>query len=373
MSSPPVTADLPARGTVVSADGVDFHLADSALADPSPGAGPRIAGVRLELDFSVEPTDPEFVPGDDGWSLHLPRPAVDRLEYQFTVRRVRDGDGGVDIQWLPDPGNPARVPNPFGDKSEILFPGYRPPAWLGTPDTGSLRRLEVSRGDLDEPVPTWLWSPAGLAANAPAALLLAHDGSDMAQRGSLLQWATSAIAAGAQPFRIALLDPAPGRRDHWYAADEGYADHLAAVLVPTVEEKVPVLATVGLGASLGALSMLFLQRRHPDLLDALVLQSGSYFTAALDPQESGYDRFQHICAAVHDLHTGRPTRSVPALITCGIVEENRANNEQMAAALLESGYRVEMHLVPDAHTMIGWRDAWSPGLERLLDTVTGRA
>ena len=361
MPTPPATALPPTRGTVVSADGVDFFLAD-VLAD-----GPAVAGVRLELDFSIDPVDPEFEHGDDGWSLHLPRPAVDRLEYQFTVRTGRDGAG--DTRWLPDPGNPVRVPNPFGDKSEILFPGYRPPAWLGTPDTGTVRRLPVPRGELDEAVPTAVWSPAGLAADAPAALLVVHDGSDMAERGSLLQWATSAIAGGARPFRIALLDPVAGRRDQWYAADEGYADHLATVVLPFIEQQVPVLATVGLGASLGALSMLFLQRRHPGLLDALVLQSGSYFTAVLDPQESGYDRFQHICAAVRSLLAGPAPHTGPVLITCGIVEENRANNEQMATALQGQGYRVEMHLVPDAHTMIGWRDAWSPGLERLLDAV----
>lgn len=354
----PAVADPPARATAVTGDVVDFFSAD----------GPGVDGVRLELDFSVDPTDPEFERGDGGWFLRLPRPAVDRLEYQFTVRRS-DGSGGVDTSWLPDPGNPARVPNPFGDKSEIVFPGYRPPAWLGTPDTGTLRRLSVPRGDLDESVPTAVWSPAGLAADAAAALLLVHDGCDMAGRGSLLQWASHAIAAGARPFRIALLDPVAGRRDQWYAADEHYADHLATVLVPDVRQQIPVLATVGLGASLGALSMLFLQRRHPGLLDALVLQSGSYFTAVLDPQESGYDRFQHICAAVRSLHAGPAAQPVPVLITCGIVEENRGNNEQMATELRAQGYRVEFHLVRDAHTMIGWRDAWSPGLEQLLDAV----
>ena len=348
----------PARVTAVSADAVEFHLADAFLSDVD-----DVTGVRLELDFSVDPTDPEFRRASDGWTLHLPRPAVQRLEYQFTVR------SGDDTRWIPDPGNPARVPNPFGDKSEILFPGYRPPRWLTTVDTGHLRPLTTARGELDEPVPTTLWSPAGLAADTGAPLLLAHDGSDLARRGGLLQWATAAIAGGAAPFRIALLDPAGGHRDRWYAADERYADHLATVVLPQLEDEVPVRSTVGLGASLGALSMLFLQRRHPGLLDGLVLQSGSYFTAVLDPQESGYDRFAHICRAVQALHAGPAPQPVPVLITCGIVEENRANNEQMAAALRGQGYRVEMHLVPDAHTMVGWRDAWSPGVERLLGSV----
>lgn len=354
MSSPPV-ADPPARATTVSAEGVDFFLADRSGA----------TGVRLELDFSVHPTDPEFVRGGNGWSLHLPRPAVNRLEYQFTVRT------GDQTDWLPDAGNPARVPNPFGDKSEILFPGYRPPSWLGTADSGTLQRLSLPGGRLDDAVPTTLWCPPDLATDTPAALLLAHDGSDMAERGSLLQWASRAIADGAPPFRIALLDPVAGRRDQWYAADQDYADQLATEVVPAIKKEVAVLATVGLGASLGALSMLFVQRRHPGLLDALVLQSGSYFTAVLDPQESSYRRFGHICTAVRALQAGPAEQSVPVLITCGIVEENRANNEEMAAALLAQGYRVEMHLVPDAHTMIGWRDAWSPGVERLLTNAIG--
>jgi enterochelin esterase-like enzyme len=359
MPSPPTAAEPPARATVVFAEGADFFLADA----------PGVTGVRLELDFSIEPVDPEFVPIQGGWSLHLPRPAVDRLEYQFTVR-ADDGTGGVDTSWIPDPGNPSRVPNPFGDKSEILFPGYRPPAWLGTPDTGTLSPVACPPGELDEAVPTTMWSPAGLAPDTAAALLLVHDGSDMAARGGLPQWASSAIAGGVRPFRIALLDPAAGRRDQWYAADEQYADHLATVLVPGIGQQVLVSAIVGLGASLGALAMLFGHSRHPGLLDAVALQSGSYFTAALDPQESGYERFQHICSAVSALAAGPAAQPVPVLITCGIVEENRANNEQLATALQGQGYRVEVHLVPDAHTMIGWRDAWSPGLERLLDTVT---
>lgn len=347
----------------MSPDAVDFFLADAYLAAAVEVDPAEVTGIRLELDFSVDPTDPEFVRERDGWALLLPRPAVDRLEYQFTVRTR------TDTRWTADPGNPALVPNPFGDKAEIRFPGYRPPGWLAATDTGRLRPLSTARGELDESVPTTLWSPVGLAADTAAPLLLVHDGSDMARRGSLLQWASYVIAGGTRPFRIALLDPAAGLRDQWYAADEGYADHLATVVVPQLEEQVPVLSTVGLGASLGALSMLFLQRRHPGVLDGLVLQSGSYFTATLDPQESGYDRFQHICNAVRAVHAGPAPQPTPVLITCGIVEENRANNEQMATALQAQGYRVQMYLVPDAHTMIGWRDSWSPALERLLDSI----
>ncbi len=337
--------------TAVASDGVDFRLADSW----------GVHGVRLEVDWPLGNIDPEFRRSGPLWSLRLPRPAVDRFEYQFTVR----SDGNT--AWITDPGNPAVVGNPFGAKSEIRFPEYREPSWLAGAVGGRRRPVPTGRGGLDAPVPVTLWSPDGLEPATTAPLLLAHDGSDMADRGSLLRWATD--IAGARPFRVALLDPAAGHRDQWYAASPEYADHLAAVVLPALRETVAVGRTVGLGASLGALSMLHLQRRHPDLLDALALQSGSFFTRRSDPQEARYGRFEHICAAVSEVTTGPAGKPVPVLMTCGTVEENRANNEEMAAVLQAQHYELDMRLVRDAHTMIGWRDGWAPGLQRLLHTV----
>ena len=96
------------------------------------------------------------------------------------------------------------------------------------------------------------------------------------------------------------------------------------------------------------------------------------FTPALDPQESGYGHFDRVCAAVRQIAGGpdrsidAPPRAVPTLITCGAIEENRFNNEAMVAALQAQGYPVSFRLVPDAHTMIGWRDAWYPALDELV-------
>lgn len=338
-------------GPLISSDGVDFRLP----------AARGVQGVRLEVDFPLGPADPDFHRTGDEWSLHLSRPAVDRFEYQFSLRSA---DG---TNWMTDPQNPDRVANPFGEKSEIRFPEYRPPAWLSTPESGVHQTISSITGQLGESVPVTLWSPAGLHPDVPAPLLLVHDGTDMAVRGSLLRWATHANAR--LPFRVALLDPAPGRRDDWYGADSDYADHLASVVLPAIRHRIAVSSTVGLGASLGALSMLWTHHRHPGLLPGLALQSGSYFTAVHDRQESGYSRFAHICAAVDELLQAPSAQAGSVLLTCGSVEENRANNEQMAQALTTQGYQVDVHIVPDAHTMIGWRDAWSPGLERLLEQV----
>ena len=345
-------------GPEITDDEVVLHL---------PDADHDYDGVRLEVDWILGEVDPEFAWVAGTWSLRLPRPAAWRLEYQLTIR------WGTDYLWTTDPGNPHRVPNPFGEKSEIRFPDYREPAWLMTPVAGPLRSVETSAGRLTEQVPVQLWSPAGLSADRAAPRLLVHDGSDMAQRGSLLSWATA--MSSTSPIRVALLDPAVGLRNEWYAADPDFADHLAEVVLPALTARVLTGPVIGLGASLGAVSMLTLQRRHPASISALALQSGSFFTRTLDSQESGFAQFEQICTAVQlmtsgsDLTAATAPRPVPVLMTCSAIEENLANNTRMAAALEGQHHPVTLRVVPDAHTVIGWRDAWSPELDDLIDAL----
>jgi enterochelin esterase family protein len=345
----------PESGPMIGSDGVIFRVPDPERA---------LDGVRLQVDWMLGDVDPEFGWSAGRWTLELPRPAAWRLEYQFTVRR--DGD----TVWTTDPGNPRHVPNPFGDKSEIRFPDYREPGWLLTPADGPITEIRTPGGRLAQPVPVKLWSPTGLSPASAAPLLLVHDGSDMADRGHLLSWA--AEHAKTRPIRVALLDPPIGLRDQWDSADPDYSAHLAEVVLPALTSRVLTGPIVGLGASLGALAMLALQRRHPGSISGLALQSGSFFTATLDPQESGYSHFDRVCAAVRqvaagpDLSIDAPPRTVPTLITCGAIEENLFNNEAMADALRTQQYPLTFRLVPDAHTMIGWRDAWYPALNELV-------
>ena len=219
-------------------------------------------------------------------------------------------------------------------------------------------------------MPVQLWSPEGLSADTAAPLLLVHDGSDMA--APRVAAVLGHRVVGDLPIRVALLDPPHGLRDQWYSANPDYSDHLAEVVLPALTSRVLTGPVIGLGASLGALAMLALQRRHPGSISALALQSGSFFCADLDAQESGYAYFEQICAAVRfisagpDLAAAGTPRPVPVLITCGTIEENRFNNEAMAEALRGQHYPVTLRLVPDAHTMIGWRDAWFPALDELI-------
>jgi enterochelin esterase family protein len=337
-------------GPLVTEDAVSWSL-------PVGEFGDRVTGVDLGVDWIL--TEPHTFDRSGGdWTLRLTRPLAHRFEYQLILHRP-DGD-----EFVTDPTNPLRVPGPFGDKSEIRFPDYAEPAWLGTEVVGDTVEIADPPSSLAVPVPIQLFTPAGLAPETAAPLLIAHDGSDLATRGGLLSWA----CAQPEPVRVALLDPPNGYRDVWYAAEPEYADHIGGVVIPALRERVRTSATLGLGVSLGAVSMLTIHRRRPESLDALALQSGSFFTAELDPQESRWPPFDQVVAAVSAMSSALPgqSRTVPVLMTVGAIEENRANNEQLAGALTFQGYDVDARIVPDAHTMIGWRDAWSPGLDQLL-------
>ncbi|WP_420116459.1 alpha/beta hydrolase [Micromonospora sp.] len=338
-------------GPVVTADRAELSI-------PDPDR--RWDAVRLEVDWVCD-SPRAFALTDGCWTLTLPRPAAWRLEYRLSLHR--DGQQ----EWIADPTNPRQVGNPFGVRSELRFPDYREPAWLLTPPGGDVRPISAPRvaGAPALGVAVRLWTPDGLDPTTAAPLLLVHDGSDLADRGGLLSWATARSRVA--PLRIALLDPAPGRRQDQYAADPAYADHLADAVIPALTSTVATSTVVGLGASLGALAWLYLHRRHPDAVDALALQSGSFFTRELDAQESGWAPFDRICDEVVAMSRPVPDgRVIPLLMTCGAIEENLANNRALAAALVDQGYPVELIVNPDAHTTVGWRDVWFPALDELL-------
>ncbi|WP_157970647.1 alpha/beta hydrolase-fold protein [Nakamurella deserti] len=345
----PTGAETRTDGPVVSALGVRLHLPASVAA---------LDGVELDVDFPLHAGTRFVADGRGGWELNLHRPAVQRFEYRLRMRS--NGRTVIDV----DPTNPLQVAGPFGPLSEIRFPAYEMPSWLDTPERGSTVTVADPPGALPRPVPVRLFSPAALEPMAPAPLLVAHDGSDLARRGCLLQWA----CAQERPVRVALLDPPEGFRHTWYAADPGYADHIGAALVPHLRSLVPTTSVIGLGASLGGLITLLIHRRHPRAFDAMALQSGSFFRRELDGQESQWTDFTRVCTAVERMAEApaADVRPVPTLLTVGAVEENRANNERMAGALAFQRYPLDARIVPDAHNVIGWRDAWSPGLDDLL-------
>jgi enterochelin esterase-like enzyme len=294
------------------------------------------------------------------WRLRFARPEVDRLEYLL----------GIDGAFAPDPGNPRRVGNPFGDKSVIEWPEYEPPAWLDSiADTGPVEPLEIRCRRLVARVQVQLYStPDPPAPDAP--LLVVHDGPEYAQYAGLTRFLdVMSWQERIPPLRAALIQPVD--RNETYSASALYAAALARELLPAIAKRAPHGPTIGIGASLGALALLHAHLRHPKIFDGLLLQSGSFFQQRSDRYESRFPRYRRITRFVGTVLRGvNVERLIPIALTCGTAEENRANNEVLAAALDAQGYPAWLAQVRDAHTWTCWRDAFDPHLPALIEAVT---
>jgi enterochelin esterase-like enzyme len=356
----------PAYGIVIAARAVHYvrviAAVDSALvtfrlADPEH----ELSGVRLRQDAGVTGTL-DFRPDAQGWELAISRPPVARMEYLLELHRA---DGSAEV--VPDPVNPLRVEGAFGQRSVLQFPGYCAPAWLVAPaEPGVSHDAELPARSLGVAISVRTWAPADTPDDEPLPLLVVHDGPEYDALASLTRYLAAGTRGGWLPrLRAALL--APGQRNRWYSANPSYARALRNTVIPAVTRRVATTARVGMGASLGALAMLHAHCRYPDVLDALFLQSGSFFTARFDSQERRFAQYRRIVAFVASVHAGGlPERAVPVTLTCGTVEENLANNKLMTRTLREHGYRAILNEIPDAHNYSAWRDAFDPHLTRLL-------
>ena len=179
-------------------------------------------------------------------------------------------------------------------------------------------------------------TPSGL-------VLVAHDGPEYER--------VAGLSRRFPAEHVLLL--APGERNEWYSANPQYATALVDIL--------PAGPLVGLGASLGGLALLHAESQHPGTFAGLFLQSGSFFTAELDPQEAGFPWYRRILAFVD---TVGPV-AAKTVLTCGRDEENLLNNRAMAGRL--GAPLVE---IPGGHSMLTWRDALHPHLRHLLQEVT---
>lgn len=341
---------------------VDEHGVDFAFPNPRYG----LAGVRLVPVLSRWLRGTAFTLRGRTWRLRFPRPPVDRFEYQLALEH-RDGS----TELICDPGNALTAPGPFGEKSVVEFPAYEPPAWLETkPPPGDTVRVAITSRPFRRDLSVEVWSSPGAEPGKPLPLLLVHDGPETARYASLLHLLAHAVASGElPPLRAALL--APFDRNDSYSASAAYARTLAWDVLPGLAAAAPTprrrRMRVAMGASLGALAALHAHRRHPELAGALFLQSGSFFRARTDRQESRFPRFDRISRFVgRVLRAADEAYPVDVTITCGAAEENLANNRAVARALREQGYPVRFHENRDAHTWIGWRDTYDPWLVELL-------
>jgi enterochelin esterase-like enzyme len=335
---------------VTEVDGDDVVV---RYADPEHRAGKVTVWAHLHLG------DTTMQRVDGGWEVRLRDLPVDRLEYLLDV-------GG---ELVPDPGNPRVVPGPFGAHSWVPLSAYREPAWLALEATpGDRTPMTLSRtgaGRIDAEI----WSPAGAAPDEALPLLVSHDGPEMEAYGALTTYVGAMVGAERLPrMRVALVSPGP-RRNKRYAADPRYARALVSRVLPAIQEISPMRGKpVLMGQSLGALAALHAAWTSPKTFGGLLLQSGSFFTPELDPQESGFEYWGQVTGFVASVHaaTQAAPGAPPMTITCGSAEENYADNRLLHDQLATVGVETRWGEVRDGHTWTCWRDTLDPHLTELL-------
>jgi enterochelin esterase-like enzyme len=310
----------------------------------------RLAAVRLAHQLR-DRLPSELARNGRAWELSAPAPDVARFEYQF---ELIDRNGGR--EWILDPGNPKRASGPWGDKSVWEEPGYEPPSWLGETPVGTPERVTIASRILKTELPALIWAHPDATERSP--LLVAHDGLEYVEHSALLTY-----LGQLPPLRAALIVPVD--RNEIYSASARYSRALAEEILPQLPAA-PV--RIGLGASLGGLSLFHTHRRHPESFDALFLQSGSFFRRA-ESYERTFPRYERIARFVGGVHRNRPDRTIPIVLACGTVEENLPANRALEESLRARGYEARLHEFRDGHNWVAWRDSFHPHLLRLLQRL----
>jgi enterochelin esterase-like enzyme len=318
-----------------------FHLPDPRR---------RLAAVRLAHQLR-ERLPYELTRNGRSWELTAAAPDVSRFEYQF---ELVDRNGGS--EWILDPSNPKRASGPWGDKSVWEEPCYAPPEWMGQDPVGEPKSVAIASRTLKTELPALIWAHPEATERSP--LLVAHDGPEYVVHSALLTY-----LGQLPPLRAALIGPVD--RNEIYSASARYSRALAEEILPQLPAA-PV--RIGLGASLGALSLFHTHRRHPQSFDALFLQSGSFFRRA-ESYEKSFPRYERIARFVGSVHRNRPERTIPIVLSCGTVEENLPANRALEESLRARGYDARLHEFRDGHNWVAWRDSFHPQLLRLLQRL----
>jgi enterochelin esterase-like enzyme len=310
----------------------------------------RLAAVRLAHQLR-ERVPHELTRTGRAWELSAPAPDVARFEYQF---ELIDRNGAS--EWILDPGNPKQASGPWGSKSVWEEPGYEPPTWVGDDPVGEPESVTIASRILKTDLPALIWAHPGATERSP--LLVAHDGPEYVEHSALLTY-----LGQLPPLRAALIGPVD--RNEIYSASARYSRALAEEILPQLPA---APARIGLGASLGALSLFHTHRRYPESFDALFLQSGSFFRRA-ESYERTFPRYERIVRFVGSVHRNRPDRTIPIELACGTVEENLAANRALEESLRARGYDARLHEFRDGHNWVAWRDSFHPQLLRLLQRI----
>lgn len=172
-------------------------------------------------------------------------------------------------------------------------------------------------------------------------------------------------------MRAALVDPAPGERNNWYAASDDYTRATVQSLIPRILELAPTSDRIaGLAASYGAIALLKCAHEYPGTFGSLLLHSTSFFLPELDQgcdtsqAEPEYSRIATFVRAFRQ--SGKTSAPMIVRITCG--DEPLARSfADLYAHIAHQGHNVTGARVAGGHNYESWGKAFDPHLSDLLN------
>ena len=323
---------------------------------------PAASSVGLVHHVMGIPRAPRFERVGDGlFLLHMVLPDPARLEYTF---RRRNGTGRDEI--VLDPGNPRTAACPFGLKSVAETASYETPDCVPFRDgieRGVVEEHRIDSVAFGEARAVSLYVPA----RPPEFALLVHDGGDYRHFSDLIQTLDNLIAEDRMAPVVAALTH-PVWRNLEYSCTAPHADFMARDVLPWIRRRFDVRAAGLMGSSFGAVASVYTAYRHGNLLDRLLLQSGSFIhqaTAApsiIEPVDE-FDRIRLFLES--EFFPNGFARRMRIYQSCGTFEPV-LYNRSFAERMREAGHPILYRESHDGHNWVSWRDHFGAALPYLF-------
>ena len=323
--------------------------------------------IYLRIWISGLDTAQPFQPlaGTDLWAATIDLPKGSRVEYKFEV--MRSGHGEL----ILDPLNPVKAHDPFGANSVCQGFGYERPHWTyEKPEAraGRLESIAMHSNAMDAERVVQVYLPARFRQNRRYPLLVVHDGVDYLHYAALKTVLDNLIQALEIPPLIVALTQSPDRLIE-YAADDRHARHIADELLPTLNERYPLIDDPRerciMGASFGGVASLHTAWRNPGLFGKLLLQSGSFAFSDIGRHKRG-PVFDPVVEFMNEFRDAPGVPSERIYMSCGMYESLIYENRSLIPKLQEQGIDVLFEEARDAHNWENWRDRLRSGLSWLF-------
>jgi len=363
--------ELRDRETLTSAD-IDAFIASNTFPIVDPHGVTFVyrgeaRSVQLRnFVFGLPTAQPlQRVKGTDLWHLHIDLPPKSRLEYKFEV------DSDTVKGWILDPLNAASAGDPFGANSVCSGWGYERPDWTN-PDVdaraGTLEEIQLLSAAFGETRPVRLYLPARFRRTRQYPLLVVHDGDDFLRFADLKVVLDNLIHRLEIAPMVVALTTSPDRLKE-YGADPRHARFVTADLLPTLESRLPLIATPAaralMGASFGGVASLHTAWQHQGVYGKLLLESGSFGFSDIGQHRRG-PVFDPVVAFVNEFRKAPGVPAQQLFVSCGIYESLIYENRSLLAFLQDKRMQVRYREVYDGHNWENWRDRLQDALSWLF-------